>query len=73
MDINTLLSVSKERRRKLNQKDTVEDSQIAMEITTNVLIIEKLMANDKHKTPAGREAYMTAKLRLIEIIETTQL
>ena len=73
MDINTLLSVSKERRRKLNQKDTVEDSQIAMEITTNVLIIEKLMANDKYKTPAGGKAYMTAKLRLIEIIETTQL
>ena len=42
-----------------------------MEITTNVLIIDKLRSNSKYKTAAGGRAYVKAKKRLLEIMETT--
>ena len=44
-DIDTLVQVAKERRTALNHKDTVEDSQLAMELTTLLLQINKLRSN----------------------------
>ena len=73
MDINTLVHLSKQLRFVLNQKNTEDDSQVAMEIMTNVLIIETLRSNSKYKTKAGGVAYVKAKKRLIEIMETTSL
>ena len=63
MDVDILVEVSKERRRILNQKDTEEDSQLAMAITTKVLMIDKLRSNSKYNTLAGGKAYITAKKR----------
>ena len=69
INIDILVQVSKERIRELNQKNTVDDSQLAMETDTLIRIIEKLRSNQKYKTKAGGLAYVKAKKRLIEIMD----
>ena len=50
IDINILVQVAKERRTALNHKDTVDDSQLAMEIITLVLQTHTLRSDKNAKT-----------------------
>ena len=73
MDIDTLVHISRQLRVALNARNTDEDAQLAMEIMTHLLIIEKLRSNEKYKTAAGGKAYIKAKKRLLDIVETTPI
>ena len=69
IDIDTLIAICNERKTVLNQQNTVDDSQLAMEITTNIVSINRLRSNEKYRTNAGGKAYVKAKKRLIEIMD----
>ena len=73
MDIDTLVHISRQLRVALNARNTDDDAQLAMEIMTHLLIIEKLRSNEKYKTVAGGKAYIKSKKRLLDIVETTPI
>ena len=64
-----MVEVSEERKLVFLQKNTVEHSHLAMEITTNVLITDTLRSNQQYKTLAGGKAYVKAEKHLIDVME----